>query len=113
MGRPPDERFGPLQVWGSGRKSSPLQVVAAVILVVAALGLLFPYLPVGVRRLHDTGKSGWYWLIALIPFLGWLLLIVEWASVGETGSNQFGDPPPGGEPASRPPPSSLPPPPTP
>jgi uncharacterized membrane protein YhaH (DUF805 family) len=44
-----------------------------------ALAVLLPYLAVGVRRLHDTGRSGWWWLIVLIPLIGTIVLIVFWA----------------------------------
>jgi uncharacterized membrane protein YhaH (DUF805 family) len=50
----------------------------AIVLGIFALGTLIPYLAVGVRRLHDTGKSGWWILIAFIP-LGILVLIFFWA----------------------------------
>ena len=38
--------------------------------------LLIPTLSAGVRRLHDTGKSGWWMLIAFVPIIGWIWLIV-------------------------------------
>ncbi|MGH7734691.1 MAG: DUF805 domain-containing protein [Gemmatimonadales bacterium] len=40
-----------------------------------SLALLLPSLSAGVRRLHDTGKSGWWVLVALIPLVGWIYLI--------------------------------------
>ena len=40
------------------------------------LALLVPTLAVGARRLHDTGRSGWWLLIGLIPIVGWIILIV-------------------------------------
>ncbi len=40
-----------------------------------SLGVLIPSIAVGVRRLHDIGKSGWWLLIALVPLLGALYLI--------------------------------------
>ena len=39
------------------------------------LALFIPMLAVSVRRSHDIGKSGWYYLIALIPYLGWFVLL--------------------------------------
>lgn len=41
-----------------------------------SLALLLPSIAAGVRRLHDAGKSGWWLLIGLVPFIGWIWLIV-------------------------------------
>ena len=49
-----------------------------------------PGLAVGVRRLHDTNKSGAYSLIALIPCIGAILLLVAFANAGDTNDNQYG-----------------------
>lgn len=43
--------------------------------LIFSLGLLIPSLAVGVRRLHDIGKSGWWFLILLIPVLGVLVIL--------------------------------------
>jgi len=56
------------------------------------LALLVPGLAVGVRRLHDTGKSGWFLLLVLIPFVNFYLiylLVLE----GDQGPNVFGPDP--------------------
>lgn len=58
-----------------------------------SLALLLPSLAVGVRRLHDTGKSGWWLLLLLIPIIGWLVLIYFYIQPGEPGDNQFGPAP--------------------
>jgi len=42
----------------------------------AALALLLPNLAVLVRRLHDTGRSGWWVPIALVPLIGGIVLLV-------------------------------------
>lgn len=43
--------------------------------LILSLGLLIPNLAMSVRRLHDTGRSGWWLLLALIPLIGALILI--------------------------------------
>uniref|UniRef100_UPI0013D3BED8 DUF805 domain-containing protein n=1 Tax=Escherichia coli TaxID=562 RepID=UPI0013D3BED8 len=40
------------------------------------LGLLLPSLAAATRRLHDTGKSGWWRLVGLIPVVGFIVLVV-------------------------------------
>jgi len=59
-----------------------------IIYYLAALALLLPGLAVGVRRLHDTGKTGWWILIAIIPF-GFIVLIVFYLQDSE-GPNKYG-----------------------
>ena len=54
------------------------------------LPIFLPSLAVGVRRLHDTGKSGWLTLIGIIPFAS-IVLLVFYCIDGEAGSNQYGD----------------------
>ena len=55
-----------------------------------SLALLVPGLAVAIRRLHDTSRSGWWVLIALIPFVGWIILIVFLASEPTPGANEYG-----------------------
>lgn len=55
-----------------------------------ALALLVPSLAAGVRRLHDTGKSGWMLLIAFIPLVGGIILLVFYAQRGDPQPNQYG-----------------------
>jgi uncharacterized membrane protein YhaH (DUF805 family) len=54
------------------------------------LAVLIPSLAVGARRLHDTGRSGWWLLIALIPVLGVLVLLVFFAQDGDPNPNEYG-----------------------
>lgn len=55
-----------------------------------SLAVLVPGIAVGVRRLHDTGRTGWWLLIALIPLIGWIWIIVLLAIEGDQGANQYG-----------------------
>lgn len=58
---------------------------------VVVIAVFLPFLSVAVRRLHDTGRSGWYYLLLLIPLVG-LILYVWWAQKGEPGPNRYGPP---------------------
>lgn len=54
------------------------------------IALFIPDLSVGVRRLHDTGKSGWWYLISVIPLIGWIWLIILWCQASVNEDNQWG-----------------------
>ncbi len=55
-----------------------------------ALAVLVPSIAVTARRLHDTGRSGWWQLIGLIPLLGWALMIWWLTRPGVEDDNQYG-----------------------
>jgi uncharacterized membrane protein YhaH (DUF805 family) len=61
---------------------------------IAGLALLLPDLAIGVRRLHDTGRTGWWLLIALIPLIGFIVLLIFYLEQGNEGENEYGPPPP-------------------
>jgi len=57
------------------------------------LYVLFAFVPglaVTVRRLHDVGKSGWFYLIVLIPIIGAIWLLVLLFTDSEAGENKWG-----------------------
>lgn len=58
-----------------------------------SLAVLLPSLAVGARRLHDTGRSGWWLLIGLIPLVGAIVLLVFFVLDGERGPNAYGSDP--------------------
>ncbi len=58
-----------------------------------SLAVLIPSIAVGIRRMHDTNRSGWWLLIALIPFIGWVAVLVLLALEGTAGPNQYGPDP--------------------
>jgi uncharacterized membrane protein YhaH (DUF805 family) len=69
---------------------------AKLFLIIAGiygLAVLIPSIAVAVRRLHDTGRSGWWVLISLIPFIGTIILIVFLATEGQRSDNQYGPDP--------------------
>ncbi|GAA3903584.1 DUF805 domain-containing protein [Streptomyces lacrimifluminis] len=57
---------------------------------VYALAVLLPTLAVAARRLHDTGRSGWWILFGIIPVVGWITLLVFLCLDGEQGENKYG-----------------------
>lgn len=58
--------------------------------VIGSLAILLPNLAVAIRRLHDTGRSGWWLLISLIPVVGALVLIWFYVQPSEPGQNAHG-----------------------
>jgi uncharacterized membrane protein YhaH (DUF805 family) len=61
--------------------------------LIALLIILFPGVAVSVRRLHDTGRSGWWLLINLVPLIGYFIFLYWMIKRGDQGSNQFGPDP--------------------
>lgn len=72
-----------------GAISDILGMVGTLAYLAYALGLLIPGIAVAVRRLHDTGKSGWWMLIAFIPLAG-IVLLVFMCMDSDPGVNAFG-----------------------
>jgi uncharacterized membrane protein YhaH (DUF805 family) len=66
--------------------SPALSLLIALVLIAVGLSAL----SVGVRRLHDTDKSGWMLLLGLIPFIGSVIVIVLLVLPGTPGPNRFG-----------------------
>jgi uncharacterized membrane protein YhaH (DUF805 family) len=71
--------------------SRPLGIIAYVLVFLAAI---VPSLAVGVRRLHDTNKSGWWLLLGIVPF-GGLVLLVFFCLDSDPRANKYGAPPKG------------------
>ncbi|MFJ8659967.1 DUF805 domain-containing protein [Streptomyces sp. NPDC093795] len=57
---------------------------------VYTLAVLVPSLAVTVRRLHDTGRSGWWYFIAFVPLVGGIILLVFTCSDSEGHDNAYG-----------------------
>lgn len=63
----------------------------AVFYTLFALAVLLPNIAIGVRRLHDLDRSGWWLLLGLIPLIGAIILLVWFCSKGTDGPNRFGE----------------------
>lgn len=57
------------------------------------LGMILPSLAVAIRRLHDCDKSGWLFLLVLIPLVGWIILLYFYIQPGSETRNRFGENP--------------------
>ena len=58
-----------------GLTYSDLTLGGGWIATIAGIVFLIPNLAVAVRRLHDTGRTGWWLLIGLVPLIGWIVLL--------------------------------------
>ncbi|PAU94643.1 hypothetical protein CK503_06690 [Aliifodinibius salipaludis] len=72
---------------------SSVGLVLMGILGLYSLAVFIPSLAVGVRRLHDTGRSGWWLLISLVPIIGAIVIIVFLVQDSQPGTNQYGENP--------------------
>lgn len=78
-------------ILGAMSGDSDVAVGAMVIgMGLGSLVLFCPMLGVGIRRLHDTGKSGWWYLISCVPYIGSLVLLIFFCLAGEQHENDYG-----------------------
>lgn len=83
--------FGAVASSGGGSTMPAIGILLMYLIIgLIYLSVLIPLLGVSVRRLHDTGRSGWYVLLGLIPFLGSIPLIVLLSIDGDRGENIYG-----------------------
>ncbi|WP_380176716.1 DUF805 domain-containing protein [Kineococcus sp. DHX-1] len=87
--------YGVISGVADGSGASGLANVLTILFGLVYLAIIVPTIAVTVRRLHDTGKSGFFWFIGLIPFVGGIILIVFCAQDSVPGPNQYGPNPKG------------------
>lgn len=58
-----------------------------------SLAVLLPSIGVSIRRLHDTGRSGWWLFIALVPIIGAIIILIFMVGDSQEGTNQYGPSP--------------------
>jgi uncharacterized membrane protein YhaH (DUF805 family) len=56
------------------------------------LAILVPSIALSVRRLHDVGRTGTYYLFVLLPVVGWIMLFIQFVKDSEPVANAFGEP---------------------
>ena len=67
-----------------------IAALPSLIALVGTIGLLIPSITVTVRRLHDTGKSGWMALLIFVPCIGIILWLVWMIEDGQAHENTYG-----------------------
>ena len=65
-------------------------MIVSCILGLYGLAILLPGLAVAIRRLHDTGRSGWWLFISLVPLIGSFILLYFYLQNSQPGVNQYG-----------------------
>lgn len=75
-----------LEVVAIATGSSAVIILVAIIMIAVGLSGL----SLGVRRLHDSDKSGWMWLLGLIPFVGGIIVLIMMLMPSTPGPNRFG-----------------------
>ena len=60
--------------------------------VLGILALVIPSVTVCVRRLHDTGRSGWWYMINFLPYVGGIVLLVLMCLPSDPDENEYGAP---------------------
>src|ERR1700737_521885 len=68
-----------------------------ILTLIYLLAVLIPTLAVTVRRLHDTGRSGWWILIQLVPLVGSIVLLIFLLIDSQPAQNAYGTSPKAGE----------------
>ena len=76
--------FGALYIMGG------IVEIAMVLYFLYLLAVLVPCIAVCVRRLHDTGRTGWWWFVGLGPVIGWIVLFVFMVLDSQPGENEYG-----------------------
>lgn len=79
----------------TGERGLGLGWIPAIVMWLIGLATFLPQLSVSVRRLHDIGKSGWFYLVSLIPF-GSFVLLYWFVQDSQPGQNMYGANPKGG-----------------
>ena len=59
--------------------------------LLVTFSLIIPSIAATVRRLHDTGRSGWWYFVSFIPYVGDIILIVFCCLPSESGENEYGE----------------------
>lgn len=76
---------------------SPVAMLGMGLIFLVAFAVIIPAIAVQVRRFHDQDKSGWFVLLALVPYVGGIIVLVFMCLEGTKGDNRYGPDPKAGE----------------
>jgi uncharacterized membrane protein YhaH (DUF805 family) len=74
----------------TGEEPSTFGLLFFGLMGIFGLGIIVPSIAVAVRRFHDQDKSGWFYLLGFIPYVGGIIMLVFMCIEGTRGSNRFG-----------------------
>lgn len=72
------------------------ETIGSIVILIAMLAIILPSIAIAIRRLHDTDRSGWWYLLSLIPLVS-LVLLFFYCQKGTDGPNQYGPDPLGSD----------------
>ena len=81
------------QIFAQSQSAGFLSLIFSLVALVVAICILCIMIPLMIRRLHDTGRSGWWYFIVLIPLIGGIILLVFMALDSQRESNEYGPSP--------------------
>ena len=77
----------------TGIETGPSVYLTVILVIVFLFAHFIPSIALTVRRLHDTGKSGWWYLIVFVPYLGNFVIFIFTLIDGDRGDNKYGSNP--------------------
>lgn len=75
------------------KASNTMGIIGVVLIILYSFAMVVPNLAVVVRRLHDVGKSGWFYFVSLIPLVGPIWILALFCTEGNRGENKYGPDP--------------------
>lgn len=79
-----------IMIAGITSQNDSLTGIGIILFIAYDLAIIIPHLAVCVRRLHDVGRSGWYYFILFVPLVGFIILLVWFCTDSQAGENEWG-----------------------
>ena len=73
--------------------SQTIEFNVGPILIISFFLTVIPLTALRIRRLHDTNHSGWWYLLIMIPIIGWILILIWLCKNSDKEDNRFGSNP--------------------